>query len=312
MKLTDRPKNKILLLVALALMGLLAVVGTSFAAYNSQDAQRGVVRNRDTEVIRFASNYLQTCAKGTAEGSYPSRVVVFSKESVNQQSITIGIDVYNYAIGNESLVSEKDITYTMTIKLTDGTKSDYVVKYEGEILEKSNDSYTNTATLTGRNPNIHHYTVEVPGADLDKVKIIATAIPADNSIALTGNQILAAVISPCTQAATSVFSAEGEFIDQTSTNSPTAYDGLNYEISISTGTATATLTWNSDIVEIDPYFLKKITYTEITNGITFTMDQSAGTGDYLIPFYWINKPKSLTWDEMETYITFDAKQQQGE
>lgn len=308
MKLTDRPKNKILLLVALALVGLLAVVGTSFAAYNSQDAQRGVVRNRDTEVIRFTSNYLQTCK--STETNYIGKVIAFDETDKTKGELTVDIYVYNYATGNRNLVSEKDITYTMAIKITDGTKDEYTVKYDNKILTKSEDEYSKEATLTGRTPNEHHYTVTISGADLDKIKITAVATPTNLSI--TGNQKLAAVLAPSTTTKTQDFVAKGKFLDKTDDNSPTDYDGLNYEISISTGTATATLTWNPTIVEIDPYFLKKITYTELTDGrtgITFTMNQSNGTGDYLIPFYWIKKPTSLTWEQMEDYIKFDAKKQ---
>ena len=37
------------------------------------------------------------------------------------------------------------------------------------------------------------------------------------------------------------------------------------------------------------------------------MDLSAGSGDYLIPFYITNKSEvPTTWDEMEKVITFGA------
>ena len=57
MKLTERLKFKNVICAILAMAGILAVAGGSYAAYTSQDAQRGVVRNRDTEAVRFTSNY---------------------------------------------------------------------------------------------------------------------------------------------------------------------------------------------------------------------------------------------------------------
>ena len=132
---------------------------------------------------------------------------------------------------------------------------------------------------------------------------------------MTNNQILAAVMFPCTSTATSTFRAEGSFIDKTS-GAPKDYDAYNYEVSISGGKANAILTWQTDTVEIDKFFLQKLGKTDaeistiLQNGsLEFTMDQSDGTGDYLISFYLKDKDKiPLTWGEMNEIITFKATQ----
>ena len=300
-------------IAALCLTGILALAGGSLSIYNNQAVQRGVARNKDNESARFSSNYLQACANGTA--TYPSRTITFSSDTTADQ--TFEIYVYNYANGNENLVSQKDITYTMTIRFEGGTKDSYTVTYgNGQSKTTTDQNLTCTIpnmTLTGRTPQQHTYSITIPAADLDKVQITATAVP--NSVAVTNNQILAAVIVPCTGTSEETFSYKGVFTDA-SAGTPGDYDGFNYEVSISGGKAQATITWK-EVVEIDPFFLKKLGMEKNEKDIlskktlTFIMDQSAGTSDYLIPFYIKNKNEisKKSWADMNSIITFSAEQQ---
>ncbi len=290
MKLTSRLKLKKVLIALIALIGMTAVAGRSYAAYISQDAQRGVARNRDTDRIRFSSNFLQATSTNT-ESQYANKVIAYSKNTADDVEIPIDIYVYNYIQGSASLVNDKDITYSMSIKITGGTKKTYSVKYGNEPLEQTEDGiYTKeNVVLPGRAQNLHHYTVTVYGADLDKVRIIAKADPVSKTY--TGNQFLAATISPCTASEVKSFSCEGTFTDS-SNGSPKDYDAFNYEVSISGGRANVTLSWDATKVEIDPFFLKKIRKTEDDiinsndgNSIQFEMNQNDGTGEYLITFY---------------------------
>lgn len=307
MKITQKPKWKMILIAALCLIGILALAGGSLSIYNNQAVQRGVARNKDNESARFSSDYLQACANGTE--TYPSRTITFSSDTTGDQIFEI--HVYNYANGNENLVSQKDITYTMTIRFEGGTQGSYTVTYGNGQSMTTDQNLTCTAsnmTLTGRTPQQHTYSITIPAADLDKVKITATAVP--SSVAVTNNQILAAVIVPCTGTSEETFSYKGVFTDA-SEGSPRDYDGFNYEVSISGGRATATLAWKNDIVEIDQLFLKKLSDKTLSEGkLIFTMDQSAGTSDYRISFYIKNKNKiPASWPEMNSIITFTAEQQ---
>ena len=306
MKITQKPKWKMILIAALCLIGILALAGGSLSIYNNQAVQRGVARNKDNESARFSSDYLQACANGTE--TYPSRTITFSSDTTGDQ--IFDIHVYNYANGNENLVSQKDITYTMTIRFEGGTQGSYTVTYGKDQSMTTDQNLTCTVsnmTLTGRTPQQHTYSITIPAADLDKVKITATAVP--SSVAVTNNQILAAVIVPCTGTSEETFSYKGVFTDA-SEGSPQDYDGFNYEVSISGGRATATLTWKNDIVEIDQFFLKKLSDPTLSEGkLIFTMDQSAGTSDYLIPFYIKNKNNiPAGWPGMNSIITFKAEQ----
>ena len=330
MKMTKKPgKNRIVIMV-LAALCILALAGVSLGAYTRQASMRGVLRNRDNEAVRFSSNYLQSCAKTTT--TYTGKPVVFSADDKKKNTLSIDLYVYNYANGNSSLISQKDITYTMKINFSGGkgADSDYKVTYkENETdVEKTGLSCTiPNQTLTGRAVNFYKYTITFPASDLDQVKITAVAEPTNMS--LTNNQILAAILVPCTGTETQLFSAKGEFID--TAVSPKNYDGFNYEISISSGKSNdATVSWDPDIVEIDKFFLvtlgksnediQSILTTKDADGmckLIFSMDQSNGTGDYLIPFYI--KDKNLVpdrWESdpdagekgMDQVITFTAHQ----
>lgn len=310
---TKKPKLKTILIVLLALAGLSAVVGGSFAAYTSQAYQRGVARNRDNETVRFMSNYLQACANTTDSKDYAGRTVLFSDSTSGE--ISVDIFVYNYANGNENLVSQKDITYNMSIMFeSSNTGNSYSVKVEdGDVQTvQSNKFEQSNVRLAGRRASSHKYTVTFPASDLDKLKITAVATPTVSSLSATNNQKLAAVIVPCVGSSTNEFSYSSKFIDQIDGNSPKDFAGFNYEVSISSGVADATLTWNTAIVEIDKFFLinlgksdKEIESILAAGTLTFTMNQTKGTGDYLIPFY-IKDKRKITDDWNCMGITFTA------
>ena len=324
---TKKPKLKTILIVLLALAGLGAAVGGSFAAYTSQAYQRGVVRNRDSETVRFTSNYLQTCANNTIETNYAGRTVLFDEKATGD--LTIDIYVYNYANGNENLVSQRDITYDMTIEFNGGADtSTYTVKVDdGDSTPVASGAFTkNSEKLSGRVANFHKYTVTFPASDLNKLRITATATPTQGSLSVTNNQMLAAVIAPGVGSTPSPFTCEGRYVYKAN-STPNQYDGFNYEVLISSGKAKATLSWNKDVVEIDRFFLQKLGITDdddikkiLEKGtVSFVMDQLNGTGDYLIPFYIKNKTtvNSLTgWDNMkvngEDIISFEAEEIEGE
>lgn len=317
MKFTDRPKWKRVILALLCIVGLLALAGGSYAAYSSQAYQRGVARNRDSESARFASNYLQNCAGNATESNYVGQTVLFTEDQKKntQQKQKVDIYIYNYINDNAGLVSQRDITYDLDITFKDGSGSGYSIAPEGEkeVSVTDNTCKFNGRTLLGRKARYHKYTVSFPGADIDTLKIVAVATTKN----LSSNQKIAAVIAPCTSSMTQEFVYKGDYIDKSA--NPSQYDGFNYEISISSGTATGTLTWEKDKVEIDKFFLKKIGKTEEEiktilqkRTLRLTMSQSEGTGDYVIPFYIKNKstfPTSkTTWDDMEKTITFKAVQ----
>ena len=221
--------------------------------------------------------------------------------------------MYNYTDGNTNLISQRDITYDLTISFSGGGENGYSISTDAGTVSGSGTKFqVKDLTLTGRTARSHKFNIHFPGSDLDQVKITVTAVP--RNLSVTNGQKLAAVISPCVGTATATFSSEGKFVYDTNAN-PTDYDGFNYEISISSGEATAVLEWNPDVLEIDQFFLSTNNLTPssgITHSgwkqITMKMDQTKGEGDYLISFYKNTSTILATWDEMNSNISFTATQ----
>ena len=312
MNLSEKPNKKRTAVVGISLVGVLLLVIATYAAYTRQAYQRGTARNRDTEIVSFASNYLQLYTTGTSGNAYVAKNIVYGTDEKKKGSVSFDIHVYNYVNGNTSLVSQKDITYTMKIEFKNGAGKGYKVESDKTSITPVNKNvYEIRKTLIGRTANEDVFTVTFPGNEIDTLQITATAIP--DKVALTNNQFLAATLVPCTTASKVTFRAEGIFLDKAE-GEPKQYDGFNYGISISSGAADAVLTWNPAVLEIDKFFVEKlqnlITSKDLANGkLEFTMNQSNGTGNFLISFYIKDKSQiPENWSDMEKMIQFTATQ----
>ena len=311
MNLSEKPNKKRTAVVGISLIGVLLLVIATYAAYTRQAYQRGTARNRDTEIVSFTSNYLQLYTTGTSGNAYVAKNIVYGTDEKKKESVSFDIHVYNYANGNTSLVSQKDITYTMRIEFKNGAGNGYKVESDTTSITPDNNVCEIKKTLIGRTANENVFTVTFPGNEIDTLQITATAIPEKD--ALTNNQFLAATLVPCTTASKVTFRAEGIFLDKAE-GEPKQYDGFNYGISISSGAADAVLTWNPAVLEIDKFFVEKlenlVTSKDLANGeLKFTMDQSKGTGDFLISFYIKDKSQiPENWSDMEKMIQFTATQ----
>ena len=187
MRFTDRPKWKRTVLAVICLIGLLAVAGGSFAAYTSQAFQRGVARNRDNETVRFTSNYLQSCASNAAESSYATRIVSFGEDNKNSERLDVELDIYNYVYnytdGNTNLISQRDITYDLTISFSGGGENGYSISTDAGTVSGSGTKFqVKDLTLTGRTARSHKFNIHFPVSDLDQVKITVTAVPRNLSV----------------------------------------------------------------------------------------------------------------------------------
>ena len=313
MNLSEKPNKKRTAVMGICLVGVLLLVIATYAAYTRQAYQRGTARNRDTEIVSFTSNYLQLYTTGTSGNAYVAKNIVYGTDEKTKESVSFDIHVYNYANGNTSLVSQKDITYTMKIEFKNGAGKGYEVKSDKASITPDNNVCEIKKTLIGRTANENVFTVTFPGNEIDTLQITATAIP--DKVALTNNQFLAATLLPCTTASKVTFRAEGIFLDKAE-GEPKQYDGFNYGISISSGAADAVLIWNPAVLEIDKFFVEKldtqqlITKNDLANGkLEFKMDQSNGTGDFLISFYIKDKSQiPENWSDMEKMIQFIATQ----
>ena len=311
-----RSKYHIVLALLLALVGLgLCLVEGSYAAYSNQGFRRGVVRNRDSEEIRFTSNILKPYVS-TSEGqkNYETVLYPFAEDTNEDEILTIPLTIANYLMNNDNLVSESDITFDLTIQLEN--------KQSGSIYTLDNEVITNSITksnvaLTGRKQNQVDYTIGFTGKDLDKLTIVIEARPHN-----FGNKILAAYICPCTNSQVNPFSYSGSFLNK-NVGEPQDQYGYNYEVSISSGRGKVTLSWDPQYVKLDPFFLENLKsrqdlkidgtnayiYDKEGGSIQFLMDQTLGEDDYVILFYPIQKMSNETmWEDMEQIIRVEVQE----
>ena len=311
-----RSKYHIVLALLLALVGLgLCLVEGSYAAYSNQGFRRGVVRNRDSEEIRFTSNILKPYVS-TSEGqkNYETVLYPFAEDTNEDERLTIPLTIANYLMNNGNLVSESDITFDLTIQL-ENKQSGSSYTLDNEVIT---DSITKSnVALTGRKQNQVDYTIGFTGKDLDKLTIVIEAKPHN-----FGNKILAAYICPCTNSQVNPFSYSGSFLNK-NVGEPQDYYGYNYEVSISSGRGKVTLSWDPQYVKLDPFFLENLKsrqdlkidgtnayiYDKEGGSIQFLMDQTLGEDDYVILFYPIQKMSNeTTWEDMEQIIRVEVQE----
>ena len=299
--------------MTIIVMVFLACVVGSYAAYNSQAFQRGVLRNRDSEDMRFSSNILSPYIVSPGDTKkYETVLYPYVSGIEDSARLEIPIKIANHPMNNDNLVSESDITFDLKIQLKD---YDPGTQYYLNGTHITDGTITISGiTLAGRKANQVQYIMKFTGKDLDKLTIVAEAKPIGSS------KILAAYICPCTNSLVNDFSYHGVFIKPKVDQLKELY-GFNYEISISTGRARVTLQWDKNVLAIDKHFLEKLNNRENlkigedgyivddeNNSITFLMDQVLGEDDYVVLFYPVIDLTDKEWKDIENAVSFTAEE----
>lgn len=319
------------LALVLVLIGLcVCLAGATYAAYNSLAFQRGVVRNRDSEEIRFTSNLLKTYLRSdnSTAANYKTVLYPFSENTSEDDDLTIQLIIANHLINNEDLVSDKDIVFDLFITLSN-QQEDGVYTLNGNTITNGRATVPGV-TLKGRKANSVQYNIGFKGIDLNKLTITIEAKPSSASSASLGRRILAANICPCTSSQVNPLSCTGALLKNPKVP-PSDYYGYNYEVSISSGKALVTLSWDSTYLKLDPYFLEKLKnrpgnidgslkiddeydYKRESGSISFIMDQTQAEDDYVITFYPIVEKKAYfirdiinnDWDKLSKLFSVSA------
>lgn len=290
MKLDFFKQKKPVLALCLAGAALVAVVGGTLAIYTSQVFQRGVVRNRDSDTIRFSSDILARVSQNT------DPQVSYYPVDPEQERPGIRFTVCNYDQTNSTLFHETDLCYDITFLLENRSDGPYTIEspYGTETLV--NGSLTlSSCCLTGGERSTDTYTFYFPKEDLktevsENLKLTVTVTPSDSS--LTHRTILTGTLIPIPYGATQGFHARLEFPDS-SRGEPGEFAAYNVLVSVTGGKGTVELRWDNELLDIDPFFEQ---YADKGTGtMTIPMNSADETAAYLIPFY--NKtPDILEWD----------------
>lgn len=261
----------------------LSTIGV-LAAYTSVSSVKRVVSTQKGAGMLFSSNYL------TIDENDLPRMITFSSM---ETSPCVTVNVCNYP---QTMIkhNDKDITYTMTVELVDSngnavTSADYSVEYNGEkkTFESNSKIEFSPLKLTADDFNKHEFTLTFDKSQLTKSDIYmkVTATPTDQAELKPLSAKLGVIYINDNTSATWT----GTFIDNAT--SPKDLDGFNYRLSGS-GEGTVTLTWNTNYVDISPWFKNtyKLTISKDSSGIaTATLKvNSAEKNQYDIQFYRTN------------------------
>lgn len=283
--------KRIWLFTVLIVLILLSVGGT-FAAYISRSYVKGVATT-PKQGFSLSSDYLSAVPKSNADpNTYPDKKILLTEKAETD----ISPYIFTFSITNtaDGSVSTKRMRYFLQMS---GLPEGATVLYGNmDITDKVTSSTSYQAPAMSAYTRVTHtYTISIPKNKMaSAADIIVTAIPDADSD--TSGFILAGRLQPSIIGTVAAFSYTGGFLD---TGNIEDYAAFNYQISVSNASEgkKMKLTWNKDLVEIDPLFLEKIGNKDGNSGeLTLTMNDT--NSSYLIQFYRLPGGKIGSWNDL--------------
>lgn len=304
---------------------LALAVSASYAAYVNLDIKKHVLTTGRGNQAFFSSNYLYLT--DYENQTYDSRLIATSK-SAGKHEFTVM--VCNHVYGNEELVNLDDIQYTFQVQARSINGSSLPVNITGVTIKyyRGENQDQNSTTLKpdgsfdyppealpGETATKDFFRFSVPDDLKDAVYFIIEATPQEGSRGATNDQKLAAIITLTDNAIAHGWS--GQFLDLDD-RAPNQYSGFNYEIRGS-GEATVTLSWDSSVLEISPWFKDDVKGTSRQEGNvkTLTFDTDNEKTAYQLQFYIANKAgvnwNDIDWAAMSEYVkvSYEIKSSAG-
>lgn len=290
--------KRIWLFMVLAVLILVSVGGT-LAAYVSRSSVKGVATT-PKQGFSLSSDYLSAVSKNADPDTYPDKKILLTeKEETDPSPYTLTFSITNTADGS---VSTKRMQYYL--KMSDLP--------EGATVHGSTEITGDVVTATGYKAPVmnaytrvtHTYTITIPKEKMaSAADIIVTATPDADSD--TSGFILSGRLQPSIIGTVASFSYEGKFQE---TGKIEDYAAFNYQISVSNASEgkKMKLTWNPNLVEIDPLFLENIknkgvqyTLNDTEDGqkiLILTMNDT--NSSYLIQFYRLPGGVINDWEDL--------------
>lgn len=283
-------RHKIWILTVLLILILVSSWGT-FAAYVSRSYVKGVATTPKKD-FALSSDYLAVVPKDSDPATYPDKKIMLTeKEETDASAYAFTFSITNTVNG---AVSTKRMQYYLEMSdLPEGATVQYGDK---DITSNAVSAGGYKAPVMNAYTNITHvYTVIIPKDKMTSAAdIYVTATPDADSD--SSGFILAGRLQPSIIGEVAVFSYSGAFLDAGNIED---YAAFNYQISVSNAVEDhlMKLTWNHDLIEIDPLFLKKIQAVSGNSGeLTLTMNDT--NSNYLIQFYRLPGQNIDDWDDL--------------
>ncbi len=281
------------------------LIAGSLAAYTSLSNAKRTISTVGSKQL-FSSNILLEYEK---EDDIQSKFMSFSKDADS----TFKVSVCNYAQDNPEKYASEDINYTIKVSLLD--QNGKIVTDQNVLSQYKRDNTPFSElkdqkdTLSSGRKSEHVHSITVPAKYMKGYKIKITAVPDK-----TGYRSLGRIISFSEDVSSSEWKID-YLNDELAQN---AYDlgCINTRL---TGSeyAVLTLTWDTDHVQIDPWFLEDIKKSTVyiesgNNSLTFKAGGDSGFNQYDITFYRTNPVHGddstpEKWDAIKSYITLTSE-----
>ena len=304
-----RRTPNLLIIINCSLACMFLLIAGSLAAYTSLSNAKRTISTVGSKQL-FSSNILLEYDK--EKNDIQGKSLSFSTDG----SIVFKVSVCNYAQGDAGKYASENITYKIFFSLIDqngNTVTDQKVLsgYKWGDTSFSELQEVN-GTLNGGTESKNIYSVTVPAADMKKYKIRITAVPKNNRYKPLGRILYFSE---------DIASSEWRISYLSDELKQKAYDLGCIHIKL-TGSeyARLTLTWDSEHVQIDPWFLKDIkndknasaTVGADKRSLTFTAGGDTGKNQYNIAFYRTrpvhgDDSNVETWDAIKSYIRLSSE-----
>ena len=301
-----REKTNLLIIINCSLACMFLLIAGSLAAYTSLSNAKRTISTVGSKQL-FSSNILLEYEK---EDDIQSKFMSFSKDADS----TFKVSVCNYAQDNPEKYASEDINYTIKVSLLDQngkivTDKNVLSRYKWDNTSFSNLENNITDCLRKGQKSQHIYSITVPAEYMKGYKIKIIAKPQKD-----GYRSLGRIISFSEDVSSSEWKID-YLNDELAQN---AYDlgCINTRL---TGSeyAVLTLTWDTDHVQIDPWFLEDIKKSTVyiksgNNSLTFKAGGDSGFNQYDITFYRTNPVHGddstpENWDAIKSYITLTSE-----
>ena len=299
-----RRKTNLLIIINCSLACVLLLISGSLAAYTSLSNAKRTISTVGSNQL-FSSNILLAYEK---EEDIQGKAMSFSADGDS----TFKVTVCNYAQENTGKYAAEDITYTITVSLMDQSGKNVT---DQAVLSKYkwNDqtflqSEKKTDTLPKNKKSEDVYSITVPTDYMKNYKIKITA-----ESNMTGYRKLGRMI----YFSEDIASSEWKIDYLNDEQEQKAYDlGCIHTRLTGSEYAELTLTWNTEHVQIDPWFredIKKDNSVSVTDGsLTFIAGGDTGSNQYNITFYRtspVHEDDSQveSWENIKSYIQLSSK-----
>ena len=225
------------------------------------------------------------------------------------------IKIYNYLAEDQDRVNQLDVSYIISFKISGNPAMDIsnysvnnhvfgaldTVYYLGAAGLTTEVNAAETQTLPGRLPNTNTYNITIPASDLGKVSIAVKAKRVSNED--TNNYgtdllYLAARVGPSLPSTVQTATVTGSFAYNTG-ETPEDYAAYNYTIKLEGAPCAVVLSWNPDLLEIDPFFMEKYGAEPSGNQVMFNMEP----GNTMVQFYRKGNVEGEDWDALGVTVS---------